>query len=210
MAIITFAGQKGGIGKSALTMHLGAEWLRRRQSVLLVDADPQAHVLEWHGKAVSGDHEAPAAVGVGDGLRAVVGPLARKHDLTLIDTAGRHSGRLGGALAITDLVLLPAKPEPGDVSSLRGSVAIVRETQVVRPDLLAAIVITCANDTVVGREVEEEIHQCELPVLATVLRRYGDYSAAQRAGRGVTVFRPRSKATAQLHQMIDELEELLR
>jgi chromosome partitioning protein len=209
MATITFGGQKGGAGKTALTMHLGAEWLRRGRSVLLVDADPQAHVLKWHGIGVAKDQPVPGVVGVGDGLRAVVGPLSRQHDVTIVDTAGRHSRRLGGALAITDLVLLPAKPEPGDVWSLEDSIELVREVQHVRPDMRAAIVMCCTRATRIGKAARDAIAKAKIPVLGTSLRYFVTYSEAQAAGRGVSLYAPKSQAADELRALADELEGLL-
>ena len=45
--IIALVNQKGGPGKTTLTMHLAGALSRRRAKVLVVDADPQATATRW-------------------------------------------------------------------------------------------------------------------------------------------------------------------
>ena len=52
MKIISFANQKGGVGKTTSAVTLADGLARREYRVLLIDLDPQGHVafFLWYGK----------------------------------------------------------------------------------------------------------------------------------------------------------------
>jgi len=46
MPVVTFLNQKGGVGKSSCTHHLGGAFAQAGRRVLLVDADPQSSLTQ--------------------------------------------------------------------------------------------------------------------------------------------------------------------
>src|SRR5262245_57621454 len=47
MAVISFAQQKGGAGKTTLAVQLGVAWLLAGKRIAMLDIDPQASLFTW-------------------------------------------------------------------------------------------------------------------------------------------------------------------
>src|SRR5512138_1771042 len=47
MKVLAISNNKGGVGKTTLTMHMGCALAKLGRKVLLVDADPQATLTRW-------------------------------------------------------------------------------------------------------------------------------------------------------------------
>lgn len=210
MPIVTIAGQKGGVGKSTLALHIAAEWLARGKRVLLVDADPQATALTWSEVAAEAGHTTPTVVAMGDNLRTQLPTVAAGYDITVVDCPPRNGKRQTWALAVSDLALLPCGPSAPDVWALAESVDLVRDVQAIRPELRAAVVITRkVSGTVMGREARAALERVELPVLATEIGHRVMFSEAIAAGKGITTYAAGSVAANETRRLVDELEKVL-
>jgi chromosome partitioning protein len=45
--IVAFLNQKGGVGKTTLSLHVAGAWAARGKRVVVIDADPQSSALDW-------------------------------------------------------------------------------------------------------------------------------------------------------------------
>jgi len=151
----------------------------------------------------------PTVIALGDNLRQALPELTQNVDITVIDTAGRLSKRLAGALLVPDLALLPCRPNPSDIWALAESVETVRNIQSVREGLQAAIVLNGKEArTALSRSARESIASAGLPVLTTDLAQRVAFAEAAAVGKGVTTYAPKSPAAAELRALADEIEAL--
>lgn len=204
--VITLFNPKGGAGKTALAIHGGDALMRRGYSVCIADADPLGIAFKWWNLGAGKKREMPTTVGVGKQLRRQLRLPLLAHDLTIIDTAGRLSDRLGAALAISDLCIVPIKPQVSDVWALDEVIATLRDAKVGNPRLQVALALCCARSSRVSAAAEAAVRQTGLWCFDQVTRYYATYDEAQTLGRGVVDYRPKSKAAADVNALLDELE----
>ena len=86
--VIAVVNQKGGAGKTTLSMQLAGSIARRGMKVLVVDADPQGTATRWASSAPD-DNPFPAAViglsAAGDKVHREVAKFKDDYDISIID-----------------------------------------------------------------------------------------------------------------------------
>jgi chromosome partitioning protein len=124
MRVIALASQKGGSGKTTIAAHLAVQAGRVKQGpAVLVDTDPQASLGEWWRERKD---EAPALATVKfDALNANLAELRSYGTaVAIIDTPPALAASIERVIAVSDLVLIPARPSPHDLRAVAATVAM--------------------------------------------------------------------------------------
>jgi chromosome partitioning protein len=211
--ILTIAGQKGGAGKTTVALSTAAEWSSRGKRVLLVDADPQGSTKTWGEVAAEQQLSAPTIVSMGAGLHRPeqLPALAKSFEHTIIDCPPRHGEIQRAALMVADLAILPCGPSALDIWALTESLALIQAAREIRPQLKAAVLITRKIPrTTLGASLREALVSTGLPVLQAELCLRVTYPEATAAGKGVTLYDPRSPAAVEVRALVNELEAMIR
>lgn len=117
MRVVALLAQKGGAGKTSLALALAVEAASAGQTVVVLDADPQASACRWRDR-----REAPAPV-VTDVHpsrlpHAIDAAAGQGVDLAVIDTPPRSESAALEAARASDLAVIPCRPQILDLETI--------------------------------------------------------------------------------------------
>jgi len=182
MTVIALLNQKGGVGKTTLTLNLAAA-LAQHSKVMVVDADPQGSALDW--SAQRGEKSLFNVIGLPKAIihREIQG-IAAAYDWTIIDGPPRMDELARSAIGAADIVLIPVQPSPFDVWAAEDIIKIVKEFEVHKPQLETRFLINrLFPNTKLGSEITDILSGFEIPVLDTVIHNRTEYAKAARNGQ---------------------------
>lgn len=207
--VIAILNQKGGVGKTTLAVHLATALVRKKRSVLLIDADPQGSALDW----AAARHGEPLFPVVGlpkSSIHKELPTLAKDYQVVIIDGPPRVYDVARSAIMASDLVLVPVQPSPYDVWAAKEIIDLLSEATVYKPSLQKAFLINRKIvNTAIGRDVADALSEYPIQVLnAAVCQRV---AFAESATQGLTVFDldPEMLASQEIDTVADELLRLM-
>src|SRR5215212_8532950 len=107
METLAVIAQKGGSGKTTLTVHMAVCAVQRGFRVAIIDLDPQASVFDWNQSRADGRKF--------DAIKATAAELpdllakcqAAGLDLVIVDTAPHTNQEATAAAQLADFILIP-------------------------------------------------------------------------------------------------------
>ena len=153
--IVALVSQKGGSGKTTVTMQLAVALILHGYRVAVCDLDPQESALRWAESAPT-DTPFPGRVlrlgGSVDEMTRILGPVAQHVDFILLDCPPSIEHRnTAGALDLCDLAVVPVVPSPTDLWSTRAIERLILQRMERRRDLLGGAVAQPRDAHVAGR-----------------------------------------------------------
>jgi chromosome partitioning protein len=132
--------------------------------------------------------------------------VAEGYDLVIVDCPPRAGDVQRSALMVATLALLPCGPAAPDAWALASSLDVVREAQTLRPELVAAVLVTRKQGrTAIGKGARDVLEQSGLPVLRAELGYRVAYQEALAAGQGATGYEPLSEAANEVRALFGEV-----
>jgi chromosome partitioning protein len=204
MHVLTLVTQKGGSGKSTLSVGLAVAAMQRAERVALIEADAQGTISKWRERR---DNPYPRVERVAD--PAEIEPLiarlkAEGVSLAIIDTAATTNSLAMRVIACADLCLIPARPSPADIEAAIPTLIAIR-----RLNRRFAFILN-QTPTRGGRLSEAATSLNSLGLLALpYIGQRNDHQDALGAGLGVTEFAPQGKASEEIVALWGWLTERL-
>jgi chromosome partitioning protein len=205
MPIIALVGNKGGAGKTTLTVNL-ASCLARRSKVAVVDADPQGSALQW--RAFSDSDNGVPVFEASDELESQAKQLIQDYQYVLFDCPPSvHAPETTAVLEFTDTALIPVQPSPVDLWATVHIEEAVEQARQSNTHLKALLVINqLETRTTLSRLVRDALSEIGLPVADTALRRRAIFRSSALEGKSVfDMGRRGSDAASELEQLIEEV-----
>lgn len=200
--IIAVLNQKGGVGKTTLSLNLAGHFASAvGKKVLVVDADPQASAQAW-SSAREAEPLFPVVGMAKPTLHKDLPGVAANYDITIIDGSPRVSDLARTAILAADFVLIPVQPSPFDVWASEEIVHLIQEAQQFREGIRAAFVVNrkIAN-TAIGRDVVAAFESYPFEVLAETIGQRVIFAEAAAAGLTILESAPHSDAAREIGQL---------
>ena len=206
--IISFLNQKGGVGKSTLSINVAACLGLLKQKVLLIDADKQGTASTWASlrsetpfQVVSMARENMAR----DALK-----LAGDFDFTIIDGPPQAETISRSCIVASDLVALPI--EPGGASRWSSDLTVRQLTEAaeLKPTLKCGFVVSRKiSGTVLGRDTRLMAADAGIPIFETEIEQRIAYAEALTMGKTIFEWAIRGPAVSEIQALTHELLDVL-
>lgn len=213
--IIVVVNQKGGSGKTTLSMQLAGTLGRRGYRILVVDADPQGTATRW---AASSEDDTPFPATVA-GLAPAGGKIHREvkkymadYEYIIIDCPPSVDSPVPqSALLIADLALVPVVPSPADLWAARGIKQLIENAENINEDLDVRLIANMVQPrTTLGKDALEILDDFGIPLTNSSLHLRTVYRESTLYGSTVHIFGSRARpAIEEIESLTDELLEIL-
>ncbi len=214
--IITVVNQKGGAGKTTVSMQLAGTIAYKKKKVLVVDTDPQGTATRWAASASDGSMFPAAVIGLSNATAKVhreVKKFIEDYDYIIIDCPPAADSPIPqSALLIADLALVPILPSPLDIWATVGIKHVIDNVLTINEELKARLVLNqCQPKTTLTQETQDVLAEFGIPLTKTQIQQRQVYRQSAVYGQTVHELGAKAKpAIAEIEQLAKEVLKLLK
>lgn len=194
MKVVTVLAQKGGAGKTTLTLHWAVEAQRQGMGkVAVIDMDTQGSASSWSKRRQS---DTPIMLSANELTlgKAIKACEAEKVDLVLIDTMPRVEKPIVEAAKAADLGIIPCGPSVVDIEAIGATIEILE-----RVGTPGSIVLNQGRPgSRINTQAVSVLCDYEMPVCPVTVMRRAALMDAFTDGRAVMEVEPGGKGAQEI------------
>ena len=202
--ILAFLNQKGGVGKSTLSINATDYYHRRGARVLLIDADPQGTSTEW--AAIRNETLFPVMQLARENMAKEIIDHATNYDHVVIDGPPRAEALSRAIIIASDLIVLPIEASGASDWASKTTIDQVREAQQYKENLKSVFLVSrIISGTVIGRAIRDHVSEYDIPLLRSAVANRVPFAEALTVGQTIYEYAPRSEAANEMTTAMEEI-----
>lgn len=202
--IISFLNQKGGVGKSTLSVSVAACLAKRGLRVLLVDADKQGSSTAW--ASVRENTPFHVVSMARPNLSKEVTGMAENYDHVVIDGPPHAEEIARACIVAADFVAIPIEPSGMSTWASDLTVKQIQVAQSFKPDLKCGFVISRKiAKTVIGREIRTIAADIGIQTLESEIEQRVAFAESMTMGKTIFEWAPDSSACDEIEALTTEI-----
>ena len=202
MQILSFLSQKGGSGKTTLSVHTAVAAHEGGAAVVVIDTDPQKSATVW-GDAREAKAPIVATASVSELGRVLDAARTEGMQLAVVDAAPHAAPEAAKIARASSLVIIPCRPSAFDIAAAEAAVRIVKASGAKAAFVLSACPFRAPE---IG-ETRQALAGYGLPVSPAEITDRRAFSRALATGRAVTEFETGGRAAEEIRALWTWLQE---
>lgn len=204
---ISLLSQKGGVGKTTLSIHLCHALSLKGFNPILIDSDPQGSSLDWSLRR-QGERLFPVVALDRPIIHKELPSLMKSYDFAVIDGAPRLSSLTRSAIMVSDLIVIPVQPSPLDVWAIHEVTELIKEIpeDILNKNLKTVFLVSRKIvNTAIARDFLEVLAAYDIPILNSQIAQRVVFTESLASGSTVLEVAPFTQAANEIRQLCKEI-----
>ena len=205
MKTVAVVSQKGGAGKTTMSVHVAVAAVQAGENVVIIDLDPQTNAASWGDLREAED---PAVLAVPPGRLSHALQAAREEGVTfvVIDTAAKSENPALEAAKTADIVLIPCRRSFFDVDAMSWTANLLKLAG--KPGYVVLNALKTGSTKIRG-DVVKAISVYGLTAAPVVMHDRGAYINAIPSGQAAQEFEPEGAAAKEINDLYAWLQRTI-